>query len=102
MSEPDYTHALHGEACAAAAQNGIVLIQHVLAKRGPIVYCATIKAPYTVPNGPECWTLQTSWPERARLTVPCRNVIACNPELCSCRFAALSASEFIPEAVTCL
>lgn len=84
MIEPDYTHALHARACQVAALRGVVPVVHVLAKRGPLVYCATIKEPYTVPNGPDCWTLETSWPEKARITVPVRNVIACNPALCSC------------------
>lgn len=83
--EPDYTHALHAEACRVAGQDKEVLIQHVLAKRGQIVYCAVIQKPYTVPNGgPDCWTIQTSWPEKVRITVLCKNTIACNPEFCSC------------------
>lgn len=56
----------------------------VQAKRGPIVYCAVIKNAYTVPGGPDCWTLQTTWPEKTRLTVPVRNVIACGGPTCSC------------------
>ena len=84
MSEPDYTHALHDQACQEAAQDRIVLEQHVLAKRGQIVYCAKIKAPYTVPGGPDCWTLETLFPEKTRITVPCRNVIACDSAFCSC------------------
>lgn len=84
MSEPDYTYALHAHACSLAAQKRQVLVQHVLAKRGEVVYCATIKRPYKVPNGPDCWTLETLWPEKTRITVPCRNVIACSSEVCSC------------------
>ena len=82
--EPSYTHALHAHACQVAAQQKTVLVQHVLAKRGQIVYCAVIKAAYTVPNGPDCWTIETSWPEQTRITVPCKNVIACDAEFCSC------------------
>lgn len=96
MSEPDYTHVLHAEACAHHALGRQVLLQHVLAKRGEVIYCATIRAPYTVPKGPDCWTLDTIWPEVARITVPCRNVIACNPRFCSCeaeRVQALGGSE---------
>jgi hypothetical protein len=84
IPEPDYTHALHARACQVAAQQGVVLVQRVLAKRGPVVYCAVIKEVYSVPNGPDCWTLETSWPEKTRITVPCRNVIACDAASCSC------------------
>lgn len=92
MTEPAYTHELHAKACGIAAQSRQVLVQHVLAKRGQVVYCAIIKAPYTVPEGPDCWTLETLWPEKSRLTIPCKNVIACNPLCCSCEAAAKTKS----------
>lgn len=82
--EPDYTHALHSKAWAIAARSRHVLVQHVLAKRGQVIYCAVIKSAYSVPNGPDCWTLETLFPERTRITIPCRNVIACDPAFCSC------------------
>jgi hypothetical protein len=88
--EPDYTHALHATACHEAAMRQEVLVRHLLVKRGPVVYCAVLKGAYTVPGGPDCWTVETVWPEKARITVPCRNTIACNPEFCSCTAAALS------------
>lgn len=98
-SEPDYTHAAHAIACYAASESLQVLHQHVLAKRRGVVYCATIKQPYSVPNGPDCWTLDTLWPERGRMTVPCRNVIACPRASCSCA----PFSEPVPALeVTCL
>ena len=84
MIEPAYTHALHAQACGAAARRHEVLIQHVLAKRGQIVYCAVIKNAYSVPEGPDCWTLETLWPEKTRITIPCKNVIACDSVFCSC------------------
>lgn len=85
MSEPDYTLALHHQRATEAAQRGQMLDKtYVLAKRGQVVYCATLCFPFTVPNGPDCWTLDTLFPERTRLTIPCRNVIACNPASCSC------------------
>lgn len=86
--EPIYTHAMHFQACYDAGQKRQMLVQHVLAKRGQIVYCAIIKHAYTVPNGPDCWTVETSWPEKTRITVPCKNVIACNRALCSCAAVA--------------
>jgi hypothetical protein len=95
--EPSYTHALHAAACGNAAKSRQVLVQHVLARRGRVVYCATIKNAYTVPNGPDCWTIETSWPEKARLTVPCKNVIACDPSGCSCLGSALPAVSAEPD-----
>jgi hypothetical protein len=97
--EPSYTHALHVQACQEAAKSHQVLVQHVLARKGQLVYFGIIKAPYTVPGGPDCWTLETSWPEKARLTVVCKNVIACDPVFCSCRPAPVSEPVF---EVTCL
>lgn len=98
--EPDYTHALHAQACQQAAQRGEVLEgAYVLAKRGEIVYCARIVRPWTIPNGPDCWTLETLWPERTRLTIPCLNVIACpNPAACSCRPAPSAGVARLPVA----
>lgn len=89
-SEP-YTHAAHATKCSEAAQAREVLVQHVQAKRGPIIYCAVIKAAYTVPNGPDCWTIETVWPEKIRITVLVRNVIACGGQTCSCE--PIGASE---------
>ena len=84
--EAPYTFADHAKACQEAAKSRQTLIVNVLAKRGRLVYCATLKAPYSVPGGgPDCWTIETSWPEKTRITVPVSNVIACHPEFCSCR-----------------
>lgn len=92
--EPSYTHALHAQACQTAAQNRQTLVQRVLARRGQVVYCAVIKNAYTVPNGPDCWVLEASWPEKVRLVISCSNVIACgDPVGCSC---------LGPVGVTCL
>lgn len=100
--EPSYTHELHAQACQEAAMARQVLVQHVLARRGKVVYCAIIKNAYTVPDGPDCWTIETSWPEQARLTVPCKNVIACEPSGCSCLGSAASAVSEPALGVTCL
>lgn len=94
MMEPDYTHALHAQRCIDAAQRGEVLNgAYVLAKRGLIVYCARIARPWSIPNGPDCWTLDTLFPERARVTIPCFNVIECPADRCSCRPAGPAAHE---------
>lgn len=84
MNEPDYTHALHAQACQDAAKNRHTLDQHVLAMKGAIVYCARILRPFSMVGRPDCWTLETIWPERALITVSVRNVIACKHETCSC------------------
>ena len=101
--EPDYTYALHHQRCVEAAQRGYMPPKaYVLAKRGPIVYCATVAGQYTVPNGPACWVLDTLFPERARVTIPCRNVIECPLDRCSCvplpQDARLSATRYGSEA----
>ena len=94
-SEPAYTHEDHGKACGAAALSLHVLTQqHVLAKRGQVVYCAVIKEPWTTPSGLDCWTIETSWPERTRITVPVRNVILCPSECCSCAGFACEKQAF--------
>ncbi|MDP2034193.1 MAG: hypothetical protein Q8K29_12345 [Polaromonas sp.] len=87
-AEPDYTHSMHAAACAKAAQRREVLVQHVLAKRGRIVYCAVIRGAWMSPDGKECWTLETLWPENTRLTIPVRNVIQCGGEFCTCTASA--------------
>lgn len=84
MTEPDYTHALHAQACQDASKNRHTLVQHVLARKGPIVYCARILRPFSMAGRPDCWTIETIWPEQARITVSVRNVIACKQETCSC------------------
>lgn len=88
--EPSYTHELHAQRCGEAARHRQVLIQHVLAKRGPIIYCAVIKAPWTSPSGIDCWTVETSWPEKTRLTIPVRNVIQCGGDTCTCTDEAIA------------
>ena len=43
ISSDPYTYQMHAARCAEAARQRQVLVQHVLAKRGPIVYFAVIK-----------------------------------------------------------
>lgn len=96
-SEP-YTHEEHFRRCYDAGQLRQMHTQHVLAKRGIVVYCAVVKTAYTVPNGPDCWTVETLWPEQTRITLPVRNVIACGGKTCSCVPVAPAWSEAKPEA----
>lgn len=80
-----YTHADHWQRGMAAAQQGLMVERkHVQVKRGPVVYCAQILEAYTVPDGPDCWTVQTIVPEIARFTVPCRLVRECGGSDCTC------------------
>ncbi|MEO8023870.1 hypothetical protein [Polaromonas sp.] len=88
LSSEPYSYQAHAARCAEAARSREVLVQHVLARRGPIVYCAVIKELWVTPDGKDCWTLETLWPEKARLTIPVRNVIQCGGEFCSCKAAA--------------
>ncbi len=107
-SEP-YTHAAHAARCAEAAARREVLVQHVLVRRGPVVYCAVIKAAYSVLGGPDCWTVETSWPEKTRFTAAVRNVLQCGGTTCSCAGEAPSGGTRLrevplpaSEGVTCL
>jgi len=79
-----YTHEAHAIRCGQAARDRQVLVQRVVARKGKIVYCAIIRAPWTTPDGKDCWTLETVWPERTRVTVPCGNVAVCGGPTCSC------------------
>lgn len=89
-SEP-YTHAVHATRCSQAAARREVLVQYVQAKRGPVVYCGTIAGCWTTSDGLDCWIVQTSWPEKTRITIPVRNVLRCGGETCSCE--PIGASE---------
>lgn len=111
MSGEPYTHAIHAAACRAAALDGRVLVQLVQVRRGPVVYCARLREPYTVPGGPDCWSVEAESPERLRLTVPVKNVRACGGPDCSCqlaghgddgkRSAAASGAASTPQGLTC-
>ena len=93
---PGYSHAEHSARCRDAAQEGKTLVQRVQVMRRGVVYCASIKNAYSVPKGPDCWTVNASYPESVRLTVACSRVIPCSPESCAC---------VVPESkkgVTCL
>lgn len=46
-----YTHEAHAACCGRAARARQVLVQHVQAWRGQIVYCGTLQAPWTTPDG---------------------------------------------------
>lgn len=83
-----YTHAEHARCCREAAQ-----VRHVLAlqrvqviKRG-VLYCAQLFEPWTTPDGLECWTVLSDFPESARFTVACRKVRLCGGEGCECEIA---------------
>lgn len=77
MSQP-YTHAIHARACRKMALQGVVAANLMVQvqKRG-ITYCGVIKAPWTTPDGLDCWTIETTLPESARFTVPCKQVRQC-------------------------
>ena len=84
VSSDPYTHAAHAIRCREATQKRQIPVQYVLAKRGMLVYCAVIKSAYKAPNGPDCWTVETIWPEKTRITVPVHNVLQCGGLTCSC------------------
>lgn len=84
MSVP-YTHADHMRRCAEAAQQGHVLArQHVQVMKRGILYCAQLCSAWTTPDGADCWTVETTYPEQARFTVPVKQVRLCGDARCIC------------------
>lgn len=84
MSGQPYTHAAHAARCRDAAIRGHVLSsQHVQVMRRGVLYCAQLVNAWTTPDGVDCWTVETSHPEIARFTVPCRQVRLC-ADRCVC------------------
>jgi hypothetical protein len=85
VSFEPYTHQMHGQRCHEAGKQGYVLAsQLVQVRKHGVVYCARLSAPYTVPNGPDCWTVESITPQVARFTVPVRQVVLCGDAACSC------------------
>lgn len=77
MTQP-YTHQDHSRRCVAAAKLGIVLSRkHVQVRRGPIVCCARIVEPLTLPQVGDCWKVDVRFPWTGHITVPVRNVREC-------------------------
>lgn len=84
MSTP-YTHVEHARRCTEAALQGVVLSrQLVQVRKRTVVYCAQIVNAWTTPEGLECWTVDSFWPELARFTVPAKQVRLCGCSGCDC------------------
>lgn len=84
MSTP-YTHAAHMARCCQAVREGKMLErQHVQVMRRGVLYCAQICAAWTTPDGIDCWTVETTYPEAARFTVPVKQVRLCGDASCIC------------------
>jgi hypothetical protein len=97
MTNQPYTHAMHAARCAIAAQQGHVLAsQRVQVQKQGVTYCASIKAAWTAPNGLDCWTVESTTPEVARFTVPCRKVLLCDLSDCTCAGGALDRAKLAP------
>ena len=89
MSYEPYTHQQHGQRCHEAGKHDIVLSgQLVQVRKHGVMYCARIANSWTVPNGPDCWTVESMSPEIARFTVPVRQVVLCGDADCVCTPAA--------------
>ena len=81
-----YTHADHWQRGIDEAQQGrMVTRQHVQVRKGQFLYCGQILEAYTVPDGPDCWTVETFAPEKARFTVPVSRVWQCGGSDCICK-----------------
>lgn len=88
MSEP-YTHAMHAVRVRQLALQRVSgeSLRVQVQKRG-VTYCAAIAAPWTSPDGLDCWTVEATCPEVARFTVPCKQVRECGDERCNCKAVA--------------
>lgn len=84
MSQP-YTHAMHASRCHQNASLGVsaIALRVQVQKRG-VTYCASIAGCWTTPDGLDCWTVETTSPEVARFTVPCKQVRECGDSACNC------------------
>lgn len=83
MIQP-YTHAMHAHRCHQMALQGVnTLGLRVQVQKRKITYCARIAAPWTTPDGVDCWTVESTLPEIARFTVPVRQVVECGAG-CKC------------------
>lgn len=79
-----YTHADHAAYCRQRGLLGLVPSRRrvqVMLRR--VVYCAQIVEAWTTRDGLDVWTVESSFPERCRITVPCKQVRACG-ENCVC------------------
>ena len=88
MNQP-YTHAMHARRCSESVRNGVSAanLSVQVQKRG-VTYCGVIKAPWTTPDGLDCWAVETTSPELARFTVPVRQVRECGQADCNCKAVA--------------
>lgn len=103
MKQDPYTHADHAKRCVEAAKNGAVLAnQLILVKKGQVVYCAMLQGAYTVPDGPDCWTVQTTWPEKGKFTTVCKNVRLCGDSACSCAAERAAEAERVSAGLAAL
>lgn len=94
MSVEPYTHQAHAKRCTEAGLQGRMLSsQLVQVKKRGVTYCARIANAWTVPNGPDCWTVESFVPELARFTVPVRQVVLCGQPDCLCLENAAMAGE---------
>lgn len=77
MTAP-YTHADHAAYCREMALQGVIAAgRHVQVRKRGVIYCARLLAPYTTPDGLDCWTVVTMSPESVRITVSCKQVRSC-------------------------
>ena len=84
MSAP-YTHEEHFRRCySPTMQRRLVNRQRVQVMKRGILYCAELVDGWVSPDGVQCWTVETTYPERVRFTVPVKQVRACGDARCAC------------------
>jgi hypothetical protein len=91
-NQPDcipYTHAMHARRCHESARDGVSAAGlRVQVQKHGVTYCAAIAAPWTTPDGLDCWTVESTSPEVARFTVPCKQVRESGSAGCNCKAVA--------------
>lgn len=104
-------HQLHIVRAMKAKRSAALRPVQVL--KGSVVYCARILDAFTIPNGPDCWKVESISPEMAIFSVPVSKVRACGGNKCACASAgqsraahasacASAAAAVAPEGLTCL
>lgn len=73
-----YTHSMHAARCRQAADQGVVLVQHVQARMMQTTVCAKIEGAWDTAEGLEMWKLSLLGPVTGVQSLPARRVTQCS------------------------
>jgi hypothetical protein len=87
MVSAPYTHADHARFIRESVNDSATAVKDcmrlVQVRKNKVVYCARIADAFTIPNGPDCWKVESFIPEKAIFSVPVSNVRVCG-QGCKC------------------